>query len=283
MLSTHVFPNIGTRSIGFSIHWIISFSSAFLKLSMETKPHVPSPSPLIWNTVPSTGEEPVVIHYILWPSSCYSLFSNHVLHDLFRSSHSSIYSSPQKFNSTLSQSRSSHRWNLNILFSLAGWRCGGAEGQAAWHHHHFPSINTSSLLLFLRLLLKEKEHFNPFTLFSLPRNELFIISFYFLVFPPSLLSPACRELSVKCSHSCVFHPPAFFYHLFFHFSFLSPPLGHDRLDSNIYCLSAAEAFAILTSAVWAILLQMKQLIFDNSSDACLIRAWIIAWGMIYYF
>lgn len=39
---------------------------------------------------------------------------------------------------TFSQSRSSHRWNLNILFSLV-WTCGGGdggvEGRGAWHRH----------------------------------------------------------------------------------------------------------------------------------------------------
>lgn len=74
-------------------------------------------------TIPDPLKE-AVIHYVSWPSQRCSVLSNHVLHDPFQSR-----SSPQKLNSALSPSRSSHRCNLNILFSLVGARGGGDGGE----------------------------------------------------------------------------------------------------------------------------------------------------------
>lgn len=71
------------------------------------------------------------------------------------------------------------------------------------------------LLLFLVLLWLQKEHFDPFAVFSFPKSELFNMSFSSFFISFSHLNPLPLEvLPGGNSHCCILHTPAFFYHLF---------------------------------------------------------------------
>lgn len=170
------------------------------KLPSETKPDIPSPSPLIWNTLLTEVQTASQLWFIMYCCPlrviqyflivycviCFSLAtptSTLLLRNLIPLS---------------AQSRSPRRWNLNILFSLAGAHGGGdggVERQAAWHHHPSPSFqHFSSLSLSFSYSCfcsrQTEEHFDPFTFFSFAKTEPFVIFFFFLcrvlIFLPSL-------------------------------------------------------------------------------------------------
>lgn len=214
------------------------------KLPSETKPDIPSPSPLIWNTLLTEVQTASQLWFIMYCCPlrviqyflivycviCFSLAtptSTLLLRNLIPLS---------------AQSRSPRRWNLNILFSLAGAHGGGdggVERQAAWHHHPSPSFQHFSLslslfFLFLLLLSPDRGAFWPVYFLFFRKDWAFC---YFLFLPLSCSNLSSLPLQVSPAGNSLLnvrHAPAFFYHLFGACShlLLSLSVGHDRVDSR---------------------------------------------------
>lgn len=114
----------------FSIHWKWTQPSFFSCLKREHSALLwQSPTSLHLQRTPKLVTEAhaasrVVIHYVSRPSSCYSVFSNHVLHDLSRSSLSNIHSSPQIFNSALGPVKVVPQMKFKHLILLGGEHTG---------------------------------------------------------------------------------------------------------------------------------------------------------------
>lgn len=190
----------------------------------------------------STDGEPVVIHYVLLPSSCYSVFSNRVLRDLFQSSHSNIHSSPQKFNSALSPVKVAPQMKFKHFILLGGStrrrrrRSGEAGGLASSSLSLLSALflSLSLFFLFLLLLSPDRGAFWPVYFLFFRKDWAFC---YFLFLPLSCSNLSSLPLQVSPAGNSLLnvrHAPAFFYHLFGACShlLLSLSVGHDRVDSR---------------------------------------------------
>lgn len=133
-----------------------------------------------------------MIHYVLLPSSCYSVFSNRVLRDLFQSSHSNIHSSPQKFNSALSPVKVAPQMKFKHFILLGGStrrrrrRSGEAGGLASSSLSLLSALFSLSLSLFLILafaLARQRSILTRLLSFLSQRLSLLLFSFSsFVVF-----------------------------------------------------------------------------------------------------